>query len=101
MIEIIKLLLGIETLDTSLDDILAFYKEQAYLMACEYCNVDNLPIKYDNTISLLAVYLYRNKDSLGYKSKSEGEKSISFNSDGIPEYIKVGLPTPRLRVPNV
>ena len=25
-------------------------------MACEYCNVDNLPIKYDNTISLLATF---------------------------------------------
>lgn len=65
-------------------------------MAEEFCNITELPERYDSTIINLAFYLYRNQDVIGYSQKSEGEKSVSLSSGGIPEYIKDALPTPKV-----
>ena len=63
-----------------------------------YCNVFELSAEYDGTIAELAVCLYKNKDSVGYKQKIEGERSITFEGGGIPEYIKSALPLPKIKV---
>jgi hypothetical protein len=96
MIETVKMLLGIDSTDTSKDNILNHYINQALKMALFYCNVSDL-VGYDDTIADFAAYLYKNKDSLGYKQKTEGEKSASYES-GIPAFIKAALPTPKVTV---
>lgn len=65
-------------------------------MAEEFCNIAELPERYDSTIVNLALYLYQNQDALGYSQKSEGEKSVSLISSGIPDYIKEALPKPKI-----
>lgn len=98
MLEVVKMLLGIDADDTSKDDILNHFITQALKIALGYCNVTELPAEYDHTISDLAVYLYNNRDSVGYKQKVQGERSVTFEDGGIPEYIKSALPVPKIKV---
>ena len=96
MLELVKMLLGIDSTDTSKDKILNHYITQANKMALFYCNVVALA-GYDDAIAELAVYLYKNRDSKGYTQKTEGEKSVAFEL-GIPESIKAALPIPKITV---
>lgn len=96
MLELVKMLLGIDSADTSKDKILNHYITQANKMALFYCNVVAL-VGYDDTIAELAVYLYKNRDSKGYTQKAEGEKSVAYEL-GIPESIKAALPVPKITV---
>lgn len=98
MLDIVKMLLGIEAYDDLKDGILNHFINQALKVALAYCNVAELPTEYDDTIADLAVYLYKNKDSVGYKQKTEGERSVTFEGGGIPEYIKSALPLPKIKV---
>jgi hypothetical protein len=98
MFEVLKILLGLATDDTSKDALLQYYLQQARIMAEEFCNISELPERYDSTIINLAFYLYRNQDVLGYSQKTEGERSISLNSSGIPDYIKEALPKPKIMI---
>lgn len=98
MLEVLKILLGIETDDYGRDNILNYYLQQARLMAEGYCNVLELPERYDSTIINLALYLYRNQDVLGYSQKTEGERSVGFCSSDIPDFIKSALPQPRILI---
>ena len=98
MLETVKMLLGIDIADTSKDGILNHFISQALKLAFSYCKVMELSTEYDGTIAELAVYLYKNKDSVGYKQKKQGERSIIFEDGGIPEYIKLALPLPRIKV---
>ena len=97
MLQTLKMLLGIDLVDTSKDGILNHFINQALRLALSYCNVTELPTEYNDTIAELARYLYINKDSMGYSEKTEGERSITYES-GIPEYIKSALPIPRIKV---
>ena len=96
MLEVLKILLRIASEDTSKDALLQYDLQQARIMAEELCNITELPERYDSTIINLAFYLYRNQDVLGYSQKSEGEKSISLISSGIPDYVKDALPKPKV-----
>ncbi|MBW7572432.1 phage head-tail connector protein [Caproiciproducens faecalis] len=96
MLELVKMLLGIDSTDTSKDKVLDHYITQANKMALLYCNVAAL-VGYDDTVAELTVYLYKNRDSKGYTQKTEGEKSIAFEL-GIPESIKAVLPVPKITV---
>ena len=98
MLEVVKMLLGIDAADASKDDILNHFITQALKIALGYCNITELPAGYNDTISDLAVYLYNNRDSVGYKQKVQGERSITFEDGGIPEYIKSALPVPKIKV---
>jgi len=60
--------------------------------------VTELPSEYDDTIADLAVYFYKNRDSLGYKQQVQGERSVTFEGTGIPELIKSALPLPKIKV---
>lgn len=96
MLEVLKILLGLETVDTSKDALLQYYLQQARIMAEEFCNITELPQRYDSTVINLAFYLYRNQDVLGYSQKREGERSISLSGSGIPDYIKDALPKTKI-----
>lgn len=98
MLELVKLLLGIETFDISKDDLINHFINQASKIALVYCNVTELPSEHDDTIADLAVYFYKNRDSLGYKQQVQGERSVTFEGGGIPEFIKMALPLPRIKV---
>ncbi|SFG92384.1 Phage gp6-like head-tail connector protein [Desulfotomaculum arcticum] len=98
MLETVKMLLGIDEFEIALDGILNHFINQAYRLAYAYCNLTELPADYDDTIADLAVYLYNNRDSVGYKQKVQGERSVTYEGDGIPEYIKTALPLPKIKV---
>ncbi len=98
MLEIVKMLLGLEACDTSKDGILNHFINQALKIALAYCNVTELPPEHDDTIADLAVYFYKNRDSLGYKQQVQGERSVTFEGGGIPEFIKSALPLPKIKV---
>ena len=98
MLEIVKMLLGIDASDISKDGILNHFINQASKTALAYCNVTEfLPVQ-DDTIADLAVYFYKNRDSLGYKQQVQGERSVTFEGGGIPEFIKSALPLPKIKV---
>lgn len=99
MLEIMKMLLDLASDDTSKDKILSYYISLAQQIALSYCNTDSLPEQYDSAIAELAVYLYKNRDSIGISQKTEGERSVTYNvTGGIPDHIKAALPLPRVRV---
>ncbi len=97
MLELMKLLLGIDATDTSKDSILNHYLNKARNIILGYCNVELLDSKYDEIVIDYGVYLYKNKDLEGIESKTEGEKSVNIQI-GIPENIKMALPLPKIRV---
>jgi hypothetical protein len=97
MLELMKLLLGISTTDTSLDEILNIFITKATAIIMGYCNVDIIPENYNNVIAQYAVYLYKNRDSEGLTQKTEGEKSVVYEG-AIPQSIKLQLPLPRVKV---
>jgi hypothetical protein len=98
MLEIMKLLLGLDKSDLSQDNILNHFIDQALMVAYAYSNVAALPTQYYGTIVDLAVYLYLNRDSVGYSRKVQGERSVTFEDGWIPEYIKSALPLPKIKV---
>jgi len=98
MLELMKMLLGIEASDISKDSILNHFINQALKTALAFCNVTELLPEHDDTIADLAVYFYKNRDSLGYKQQIQGERSVTFEGGGIPEFIKSALPLPKIKV---
>ena len=99
MLERMKKLIELEDVDILADEICEQYLDIATKLACRYCNQESMPEDYNNTIVELAIYLYTHKESLDLKSMQEGERTASSNVvDGIPDYIKLALPLPRVRV---
>jgi hypothetical protein len=94
---LMKRLLGMELTDISKDDILTHFLNKARSNILGYCNVETLPIGYDDVVVDYAVYLYKNKDSVGLMQKQEGERSASYEP-GIPQSIRLALPLPRIKV---
>jgi hypothetical protein len=101
MIEIVKMLLGMAIEDTSKDALLNHYINLALRLVLSYCNINAIASDYDGTIAELAVFLYKNKDNLGYSQKTEGERSITLIGSDIPEYIKEALPKPKIVIGGV
>lgn len=97
MLDLMKLLLGIDSTDTTKDSILNHYLNKARNIILGYCNMDSLDIKYDETVTDYAICLYKNKDLEGLESKSEGDRSVKLQV-GIPENIKKTLPLPKIKV---
>ena len=82
MLELMKLLLNIELYDISKDDLLNHFINRAIKAALTYCNVTELPPEHDDTIADLAVYFYKNRDSLGYNHRYK-EKEVSRLKAGV------------------
>ncbi|NHN34707.1 phage head-tail connector protein [Paenibacillus agricola] len=98
-LDLFKQLIGVDVTDTSKDDILNHYLKKARSNIIGYCNIESLPIDYDEVIVDYAVYLFKNKDSVGLMQKQEGERSASYEP-GIPQSIRLALPLPRIKVGN-
>jgi hypothetical protein len=96
-LDLLKRLVDVEVTDVSKDDMLTHFLNKARSNILGYCNVDVLPLEYDNTVVDYAVYLYKNKDSVGLMQKQEGERSASYEP-GIPQSIRLALPLPRIKV---
>jgi hypothetical protein len=97
MLELMKLILGIPTTDTSLDTLLNHFLSKSREIILGYCNIDELPEQYSNVVAEYAAYLYKNRDAEGLLKKTEGERSITYEG-AIPKTIKLALPKPRIRV---
>lgn len=99
MLERMKKLLELEDVEIPADELCEQYLDMACKLACRYCNQENMLEAYNNTIVELAIYLYTHKESLDLNSMQEGERTAGINVvDGIPDYIKMALPLPRVRV---
>jgi hypothetical protein len=96
-LDLFKELVGIDLTDASKDDTLNHYLKKARSNIIGYCNIDSLPSTYDDTVVDYAMYLYKNKDSVGLMQKQEGERSASYEP-GIPQSIRLALPLPRIKV---
>lgn len=96
-LNLIKELLGIDALDTSKDSIIGHFQEKSRKMIMGYCNISELTEIHSGAIADMAVYLYKHRNSEGISKKSEGERSVIFET-GIPEHIKLALPLPRIKV---
>ena len=97
MLELMKLLIGIESTDASLDTLLNHFLDKARVIIIGYCNIDILPEQYESVVAQYAVYLYKNRDSEGLLKKTEGEKSVIYEG-AIPYSIRLQLPLPRIKV---
>ena len=97
MLELMKLLLGIDSYNVTLDDLLNHFINKARVIVIGYCNIDILPEQYDTVVSQYAAYLYKNRDSEGLLKKTEGEKSVIYEG-AIPYSIRLQLPLPRIKV---
>ncbi|ALP36042.1 DNA-packaging protein [Paenibacillus sp. IHB B 3084] len=94
---LLKRLLGMEPTDISKDDILIHYLNKARSNILGYCNVATLPVEYDDVMVDYAVYLYKNRDSVGFINKQEGERLATYET-GIPTSIRLALPLPKIKV---
>ncbi|MGG4213875.1 phage head-tail connector protein [Paenibacillus sp. FSL L8-0638] len=94
---LLKRFLGIELIDISKDDILIHYLNKARGNILGYCNVVTLPVEYDDVMVDYAVYLFKNRDSVGLIDKQEGERSATYET-GIPTSIRLALPSPKIKV---
>jgi hypothetical protein len=94
---LIKRLLGMEPTDISKDDILIHYLNKAKGNILGYCNAATLSVEYDHVMVDYAVYLYKNRDSIGLMNKQEGERSATYET-GIPTNIRLALPLPKIKV---
>lgn len=94
---LMKLLLNKDVEETSEDDILTHFLNKSLGNILGYCNISLLTVEYDPVVVDYAVYLYKNKDSVGLTDKHEGERSAKYES-GIPASIRLSLPLPRIKV---
>ncbi|MGW9529661.1 phage head-tail connector protein [Paenibacillus terrae] len=97
LMDLMKRLLSMEPTDISKEHILIHYLNKAKSNIIGYCNVNVLPTEYDDVMVDYAVYLYKNRDSVGLINKQEGERSATYES-GIPASIRLALPLPKIKV---
>ena len=97
MLELMKLLIGIDSYNDSLDALLNHFINKARAIILGYCNINILAEEYDSAVVQYAVYLYKNRDSEGLLKKTEGEKSVIYESE-IPCSIRLQLPLPKIKV---
>ncbi|MGL5715041.1 MAG: phage head-tail connector protein [Paraclostridium sp.] len=83
----LKKLLGISEDDITKDAILEFVLEDAKETILNYCNIEEIPDGLNNTLTRMAIDLYRcenlgsESQSLGsISSISEGDTSVSYRS---------------------
>ncbi len=76
-----------------------FCLDTATTMILNYTKLDNLDVRFDNAIVMLAAYVYNSNLSI-IKNYREGERSIEFfdNTSDIPPQIRAMLPYPKIKV---
>ena len=98
MLELMKELLGISLVDTSKDTILNFYLTKSKQSIITYKNKSYTDVDYESKFSNqsveLAIYYYKNKDTVGLSSVAQGGRSLSKGSTTIPQDIILSLGLP-------
>lgn len=89
-LEKLKIRLGMKKEDTSQDDLLNMFLEDAESEILDFCNRDTLPEKAQGLQRKLAIIYYNRAGSEGETSRSEGGVSVSYSIE-IPENIKSRL----------
>ena len=97
MLELMRLLTGIDNYIQLPDELLNHFINKARVIILGYCNIDILPEQYESAVAQYAVYLYKNRDSEGLLKKTEGEKSVIYEAT-MPYSIRLQLPLPRIKV---
>ncbi|MFT4413907.1 phage head-tail connector protein [Fredinandcohnia humi] len=92
-----KRLLEIDDTDLTKDEHLLHYYNRAKIAILHYCNVNELPIQYEETIVDYAIFLYKNRNSEGMNQIRQGERSATYEL-GIPLSIRSALPLPKIKV---
>ena len=98
-LSLLKILLQIDSSDTSQDAILNFYITKAKNAILNYCvmtEADYIILGLINQTAELALYFYQNKKALGLKDMAEGTRSKSYIEEAIPSSIIVTLPLPNI-----
>lgn len=100
MLEVLKDLLNIT--DISKDTVLNHNLNKARKSIQSYLNYTDAEFieaedNFSTQIVDLAMYLYKNRNSVGISQQSQGSRSQSMEK-GIPQEIKDSLPLPRVRV---
>jgi hypothetical protein len=105
IIEDIKLLEGIDELDSSKDNFIKLNIRRAVnIVLIRLNNKDEtsytIKQKYFDAIVDFAKYLMNKKDMGGIKQYTEGGQSVTYSSDSnyIPDSVLSQLPPPRIRV---
>lgn len=86
----LKIKLGKDTKDTSKDDILSVYLDDAKYYILNYTNLSEIPMLLNNVMIDLAVLKYSKNGNEGMKSYSEGGISISYDND-VPSELKAQM----------
>lgn len=94
-LEKLKIRLGISKTDTSKDDLLNMFLEDASNEILDYTNRDTILTKMEGLQRELVITYYNRQGSEGESSRSEGGISVSYSTE-IPESIKSRLKTFRL-----
>ena len=97
MLELMRLLTGIDNYIQLPDELLNHFINKARVIILGYCNIDILPEQYESVVIQYAAYLYKNRDSEGLLKKTEGEKSVIYEAM-MPYSIRLQLPLPRIKV---
>jgi hypothetical protein len=92
----VKVLLEIDILDVSEDDLLNLYISRSTNYVKNYCNLVDIPPELDEVIEDIAVIRYRNKGVENIKSEGKGSLSESY-IDSLPEDIVDQLNQHRVR----
>ncbi|WCK55136.1 phage head-tail connector protein [Aneurinibacillus sp. Ricciae_BoGa-3] len=98
-LSLVKILLQIDSSDTSNDVLLNFYLTKAKNAILKYCVMteeDYFAVDLTNQTAELALYFYQNKKSLGLKDMTEGTRSKTYIEEAIPPSIWVTLPLPNI-----
>lgn len=112
MLELIKELLGISLVDISKDTILNFYltkskqsiityKNKSYTDEAFEIDIVGECGEFSNQTVELAMYYYKNKDTVGLSSITQGGRSQSKGSTTIPQDIIMSLGLPFIKVGTV
>lgn len=98
MLALLKDLLGVNISDETKDTILNFYLTKAKQSIISYKNKaytnELFEAEFANQCVDLAMYYYKNKSNIGYNSITQGGRSVSKQTDLIPNEIKLSLGLP-------
>lgn len=84
-IENMKILLDINSSDTSQDAALSLYLTRANNFVKDYCNVSELNSPLDEIAEDIAIYFYRNKGVENIQSEAKGSLSETYR-DSLPSH---------------
>ena len=104
ILAMLKILLGMDSIDISKDEILNYMLENSKIKISRYLRVIYtksdviFETNYFNAIVELAKYDYKNQKATGIKQYTESKRSVTYrdNSDAIPVEIKAMLPKPSI-----